>query len=810
MQETMNNYEREHLQVVKNAAAECTLFLKRDDSFPLDHAGKIAAYGAGVRNTVKGGTGSGEVNSRFYITIEQGLQNAGFSITSQTWLDAYEQVKKEKFQEFVKELKSEAKKEHQNFMLYCMGKSMPEPEYDIPLQGEGDVAVYVLSRNSGEGADRQPVKGDILLSDTEVRDILALNKKYKKFMLILNVGGVVDLTPVQAVNNILLLSQLGVVTGEVLANILLGKENPSGCLTTTWSAWNDYARIGTFGDADETRYKEGIYVGYRYFDAVQKKPLFPFGYGLSYADFSISNEGICMEDGRIFVHAKVKNISKYAGKQVVQVYLSAPQGRLDKPYQELACFGKTQKLEPGEEEILVMDFCLATMASYDEQLAAYILEAGDYVLRMGKNSLDTQPIVVLQLPETTVVRQTGNCLGKPDFEDWRPLPIDREEDLKDVFHITLTSHMIGKHHNFQPRVYEIDKRIPHLTDSELVAMNIGAFDPKGGALSVIGNAAMHVAGAAGETTSVNERHHIGALIMADGPAGLRLSKEYYKDEKGAHTIGNTFMPASLEPFLNGPAKFLLKILSKGQKSPKGATVLEQYATAIPIGTALAQSFNLPMVEALGDMVGAEMQRFGVNLWLAPALNIHRSILCGRNFEYYSEDPILSGLMAAAMTNGVQRHKGCGTTIKHYAANNQELNRDANNSQVSERAMREIYLRGFGICVYQAKPKAVMTSYNLLNGIHTAEHRGLIDQILRQEYGFDGLVMTDWVVNEMRSGNEKYRNSLPSMVALAGGDLFMPGKKADFDELLQALQDGKISREQLQINASRIARLWDEV
>ena len=266
------------------------------------------------------------------------------------------------------------------------------------------------------------------------------------------------------------------------------------------------------------------------------------------------------------------------------------------------------------------------------------------------------------------------------------------------------------------------------------------------------------------------------------------------------------IPESMQEAMGPVARFIANLLTGGNKTPKGVTIMEHAATRIPIGTAIAQSFNLEFAESLGDIVGDEMERMGINLWLAPALNIHRSILCGRNFEYYSEDPLVSGLMAAAITRGVQRHKGCGTTIKHYAANNAETNRYCNNSHVSERAMREIYLRGFGICVRLSQPHALMTSYNLLNGTHTAEHRGLIEDILRCEFGFEGIVMTDWVMSMMDSKNSIYRNSLSNEVAKAGGDLFMPGGKKDYENVLNALKAGTLDRKQLEINASRVIKM----
>ena len=285
------DYEREHLAVLRDSLAECTVLLKSDGSFPIETAGELALYGSGARQTVKGGTGSGEVNSRFFINVEDGLEQAGFRLTTKAWLDAYDNMRVQARKAFLAEIKKKAKEHHTNAIVEGMGAVMPEPDYELPLDGAGDTAVYVLGRISGEGNDRQAIPGDILMTQTEIRDILQLQKQYRRFILVLNVGGPVDLSPVQAeVQNILLLSQLGVETGAVLADILLGKTNPSGKLTTTWAAWENYPAVGDFGEADDTRYREGIYVGYRYFDSAGKSPLFPFGYGLSFTEFELSDE----------------------------------------------------------------------------------------------------------------------------------------------------------------------------------------------------------------------------------------------------------------------------------------------------------------------------------------------------------------------------------------------------------------------------------------------------------------------------------------------------------------------------------------
>ena len=799
----MQAYEKEHLDFVLKNAGECTVLLKKNGAFPLDKPGKIAAYGAGIRYTVAGGTGSGEVNTRFSYTIEQGLENAGFEITSKKWLDDYDKVRVEAKKAFIKKLKAEAKAAKANVIMYSMGRSMTEPDHNLTLSKEGDCAIYVVSRMSGEGSDRQPVEGDVMLSRTEIRDILNLNRMYPRFMLVLNVGGVIDLSPVMEVGNILVLSKLGSDCGRILADILTGRQNPSGKLTTTWAAWEEYSKEGSFGDLNDNRYNEGIYVGYRYFDTFKKQALFPFGHGCSYTDFDLQVSGFNLDKNTVTVEVTVKNTGKFAGKEVAQVYVSKPAGQVDVAYQDLAAFSKTGLLEAGGQEIVSLTFKLEELACYDEKAGAYILPAGDYIVRVGNSSAATQIAGVVRLDEQATVLRAKNCLGQPDFTDIKA-PATTAEVLSETVTI-----LEAKAVDINTHIVEYDKPAPisdmvkGLSDQELGYLVIGAFDPDA-KLGIIGNAATHVAGAAGETTSLLREKGVKPLIMADGPAGLRLAKNYYEDEKGVHEVGGTgAIPASMLEYVGPVIKFLTIKLAGPKKPPKNAVIKEHMATQIPIGTAIAQSFNYELAKKFGDIVGSEMEIFGVNLWLAPALNIHRSILCGRNFEYYSEDPLVSGLTAAAICQGVQSHKGCGVTIKHFAANNAETNRYCNNSQVSERAMREIYLRGFGICVRNAGPKAVMTSYNLINGTHAAENRGLIEDILRSEFGFEGIVMTDWIVAIMAMPGSGYRNTMSPEVAMAGGDLFMPGTKDDYNRLMEAVRSGQVSREQLMVNASRV-------
>ena len=801
MENQLLDYERQHLEQLRALAPECTLFLKRSGKLPLPGPCEIALYGSGARHTVKGGTGSGEVNSRSFLNIEESLSRAGFQILTKDWLDRYDAVRKDAYAAFLKKIRADARKHRTSPLIEGMGAVMPEPEYEIPLEQRCNTAVYVLSRISGEGSDRKVVPGDVLLSESEKRDILALQELYPVFLLVLNVGGPVDLSSVvQDVDDILLLSQLGVQTGAVLSDILLGEAYPSGKLTTSWVRGGDFCPQAEFGEKEETHYKEGIYVGYRYYDAAHVKPLFPFGFGLGYTDFRLEPGAVTLAGEQVTVSAQVRNTGAFSGKEVVQLYLSSPWGALDQPAQALAAYGKTRELAPGESCRMELRFKMSDLASFDEARSAYVLEKGDYVLRCGNSSRKCRPMALLRLTHEVVTLQARDLLGKPDFSDWKPEGPEPVPEGLPVY--VLDAGSIPTKTLSDTRTPRPDPMVQALTDEELVFLNIGGFKLKDRS-SVVGDSGFAIPGTAGETTSQLKAKGFPAIIMADGPAGVRLARDYYEDKKGAHSLSSAMLPTMID-LLPAPVRSSMR---RQKKLPKGAVVKHRYATAIPIGTAIAQSFSLSLAESCGDIVGDEMERFGIHLWLAPALNIHRSILCGRNFEYFSEDPLVSGLTAAAITRGVQKHPGRGVTIKHFAANNQETNRYNNNSNVSQRALREIYLKGFGLCVRESQPCAVMTSYNLINGVHTSESRELTEDILRGEFGFQGIVMTDWVVGGSLMYNSK-RYPMPNAgkVALAGGDLFMPGSKADYDRCMAMVRSGELPRYQLELNATRVLRM----
>ena len=827
--EAVQPFETEHEELVRSIAPECTLFLKReDDTLPVQ-PGRVALYGSGARKTIKGGTGSGDVNVRHYVTIEEGLEKAGFEITSKNWLDAYDKVIADGRIEFIAQVKKEAAELGINAVMYGMGKAMPEPEYKIDMDAPADLAVYVLSRNSGEGADRVPGEGDINLTETEIRDILCCCRNYEKFVLVLNVGGMVNLEPVMEVKNILLLGQLGTPVGDVLADILTGKSYPSGKLAMTWAPIEQYPSTEGFGDMDDTVYTEGIYVGYRYFDTAGITPTFPFGYGLSYTQFTIGAPSVTADEKEVSVKVSVKNTGAHKGKEVVQLYVNKPSGKLDQPYQQLMAFAKTKELEPEESEEVTLSFQTEELASYDEESASYIMEKGIYYLLIGNSSADTTVCAGLSLDETAVVKKCKNiCTGAelPEFK----IDAAKEVAAVDVPVYDLHADKIQTavitysgvpeelpktkectFEDVQNGKASLDDFVGNLTNEQLAYLSIGYFEDQTGMASMIGAASQSVAGAAGETCQRLKELGVPTAVMADGPAGIRVCTTY--KVVGDRIKGMANPLAGMMDFMEPEQlQMMASMTPKPTEEELNAPLNYMYCTAIPIGTALAQSFNVKAVEALGAMVGEEMEQFGVNLWLAPAMNIQRSPLCGRNFEYYSEDPVVSGNIAAAMTQGVQSKKGCGTTIKHFALNNQETNRTASNSIVSERAIREIYLKNFEICVKKSAPEALMSSYNLVNGVHTNNSREIQTAVLRDEWGYQGVVMTDWYavgdfISQADARKNKYEAGSASGCIHAGNDLTMPGMRTDFDDIMQAIdnKDARypITRAELQVTAKQV-------
>ena len=805
---TNQTSEREvrNAQLSKEAAEEGMVLLENENqALPLAQGSKAALFGTGSYGTIKGGTGSGDVYNRYTISVYDALTST-YNISNMAWWGEYLKTFEEK-----KAQAAEEKKDN-DYVKYTQGRfggadsflaidqALTQSDMDKAKAGGVTTAFYTVSRVSGEGADRTIGKGDYELSEVEYNNIKLIAKNFDKCVVLLNVGGVVDtkfFSEIEGVDGLVLMSQAGMEGGNALADILTGKTTPSGKLTDTWAKnYSDYPAATTIGDNDgdnkQEDYKEGIYVGYRYFDTFNITPAYEFGYGKSYTSFDVEPLTVAADENNVSVTVNVTNTGDtYSGKEVVEVYFSAPDGSIEKPYQELAGFAKTDNLAPGESQKLTVTYKTTEMSSYDEAKAAYVMEDGDYIVRVGDSSRNTKVAGVLTLDKDVVTEQLSNQLTLD--KNWKDLSKtgktpysykDEAAQIKAAARIALPSAKIKTENNAskidekkvttyltadaakdykaaENEVVETVDAVPantklidvydgkvsmesfvaSLDDTQLanLANGISGASTSGDTWGADANS---VTGAAGETSQLYFNSlGIPNTVEADGPAGIRVTAE---------------------------------------TTDKDGNAVYNYCTAFPIGTLLAQTWNTDLVNRVGKAIGEEMVEIGVTLWLAPGMNIHRDPLCGRNFEYYSEDPALTGYVGSAITAGVQSNKGVGVTIKHYITNNQETNRSEVNTSVSERTLREIYLKGFEMVVKSAQPMAIMSSYNKVNGTYACENFDLLTSVPRGEWGFDGMVMTDW-----GAGN---RAGVDTMMH-AGNDLVMPGRTQD--RMIAALQGNPV-------------------
>ena len=799
--------EARNAELSMNLATQGMVLLEnQNDALPIADSGNIALFGGGAYTTIKGGTGSGDVNQRNVVNVWDGFVNAGYNVTSTDWLNAF----------------GEAYEEGGGSTGGVGGASLvpdievTDAQIEAAKAGGTDTAVYVIARSSGEFADRK--MSDYYLTDIEKANIAKMAANFENSIVVLNVGGIMDtkfFAETEGLDSMLLMSQAGMRGGDAVVKVLNGEVTPSGKLTDTWAVnYEDYSSSETFGvnDGDDTQenYTDDIYVGYRYFDTFNVTPAYEFGYGMSYTDFAMYVTDVSVDAENVTVTVRVTNTGDtYSGKEVVQVYFSAPDGELEKPYQELAAFGKTDELAPGESQTLALSYNTTEMSSYSMEQAAYIMEAGDYVVRVGNSSRNTAVAAVVSLDETCTTEQLSNQMVQDEDMDVlsnegvEPYSYDGEaeqiaaaprfeiaaadvayadnaseyDDESVVSYVYEDSDYETVDQTANPRYtkepsgsnttpsqliepYEetiqyVEKTVdnPTLLDvyQGTVSMEefLASLTPEemsyivegigwgGSNTPIVGAQANSVQGAAGETTSnYYETRTIPNIVLADGPAGIRITQQYEDD-------GQTYY---------------------------------QYCTAFPIGTLIAQSWDREVARQFGEAIGEEMTEMGVTMWLAPGMNIHRNPLCGRNFEYYSEDPFIAGMTAATVTTGVQSYPGIGVTLKHYAGNNQEDNRNAVNNTITERALREIYLKGFEIAVKAANPMGIMTSYNLNNAWPAADDYDLCTDIPRGEWGFNGLIMTDWGGGQSTPVNSMH----------AGNDLIMPGGSSA--SIRQAVED----------------------
>ena len=773
---------KEHIALSCEAAREGMVLLKNENQvLPLQKGARVALFGKATIDYVKGGGGSGDVTVSYIRNLYEGFKQ----------LEARVEV----FQELAAFYEENVKQQYKEGKVPGMTVE-PEVPKNLLQQARAytDTAIISICRFSGEDWDRRSSldegkaksladpnqgasifeRGDFYLTNAEEKMVQAVTDAFPKVVVVLNVGGMVDTTwfhKNNQIQSVLLALQGGMEGGLAAAQLLCGLDNPSGKLVDTYAErLEDYPSSANFHESDKyVDYTDDIYVGYRYFETIPgmaQKVVYPFGYGLSYTSFRLSEAVITKTDDSFLVELNVTNTGDMAGKEVVQVYAKAPQGKLGKPARSLVAFEKTRLLLPGESQRMTLTFDRYQLASFDDlgkvQKSAYVCEKGIYSFYVGTSVRDTkknayeycleQDEVVEQLsskmaptslakrmlsdgsfealPTGEPVDTDANLLQQLTFDEtegfapdveaaqgvrlWNQKPEDKKLLLLDVAEGRAT----------------LEEFMAQLTDRQLAVMLGG--QPNTGVADTFGFGNL-------------PQYGVPNVMTADGPAGLRI-----QPHKGICT------------------------------------------TAWPCATLLASSFNTRLVERIGEAGGLEVKENNIGVWLTPAINIHRSPLCGRNFEYYSEDPYLAGKMGIAMVKGIQSNH-IGASVKHFALNNKETNRKESDSRASERAIREIYLKAFEMIVKEADPWTIMSSYNIINGRRASENKEMLDGILRDEWGFQGMVTTDWWTR-----GEHYKE------LLAGNDMKMA--KGYPDRLMRALEQGAISRADLERSVRRVLEL----
>lgn len=792
----ISSREKKNQEVAYRAACEGIVLLENKEVLPLKTK-KIALFGAGASRTSKGGVGSGEVNERHSVSILEGLEERGFTISTRSWIDDFDA----KYEEGQREFNEKQKKSLLSFnvrYIIAMMFANYKPTSGRTITGEDieesdtDTCIYVLSRQAGEGNDRRLEEGDYLLTQEEIDSITLCSKCYKNFVLIVNSGAYLDLSKLEGVpiGAILYISQLGMMGGYAVADVLSGKVNPSGKLTDTWVKryedipfGKEYSYLN--GNLKSEYYKEGIYVGYRYYDSFKKDVKYPFGHGLSYTTFEIRTKNVSVENSQITIQVDVTNTGNVIGKEVIQVYASAPSGKLHKAYQELVGFMKTKELTPNETDTITITFDLETMASYDEAMSSYILDKGEYVVRVGNSSRSTKVVAMGVLEQSVIVSKHEPIC--PISERLEELVSEiRDETIDESIPrlvITWNKDTITYAYEkpMESKRKDVQEWLDKLSTNDMIHLvnGVGQF---------FGKTRFTLPGSVGNTTSKLWDRGLANVTLCDGPAGLRIQQRSALTDKNEVKMLDLSM--SFYSIIPG---FIKKQMSGDETRDK---VLYQYCTAFPVTTALAQSWNEELLYEVGQAVFEEMKEYGATYWLAPAVNIHRNTLCGRNFEYFSEDPFLAGKLSSSLTRGVQSEKGYYVCVKHFACNNQEDNRNLMSSVVSERALREIYLKAFKITIEEGKAKSVMSSYNRVNGVYAPNSYDLCTKVLRNEWGFDGVVMTDWFSTAPTQGST-------SLCMKAGNDLIMPGGAMFRFFMRVGLLTGKLKKEDLRLCCSRV-------
>ncbi len=735
-------------EIIRNAASQGAVLLKNNGALPFEKGSKVALFGRVQNDWFYTGYGSGgDVNKPYAVNLIDGVKNCDSLRLDENLAKIYLDWC------------------NKNPIDHGVWGHWPRFYPEMPLDNavvdaaakSSDCAVITIGRSSGEDRENALEKGSYYMTDDELEMIKKVTDKFQKTVIVFNIGSIIDFSWMESfgdkISAALIVWQGGMESGNSVCDILSGKVTPSGKLpATVVKKYEYYPCANDFGAKEYNNYVEDIYVGYRYFETFKKdEVLYPFGYGLSYTNFEINTVSAQKTENGFAFACKVKNVGEtHSGALAVQLYAQKPCGAIGNPYRELCAFKKTKVLAPGEEQELIIETDMRSLASYDESgktgfASAYVIEKGEYCFAIGEDVRSAKVVLTYNQPETAVFEQlTQVAAPKYDFKkitavkDENGYKIAKDSvytsktDLKKIISenlpadIPMTGDKGIKLIDVRNGKATMEEFVAQLSLKELEAITRGDYTMRS-KLGAPGNAGCF----AGVLKSMRDKG-IPAVTTTDGPSGLRLSAS---------------------------------------------------CSLIPIGSLLSSTFDVELVEALLSSVGKEMKIKGSDIILAPGMNIHRTPLCGRNFEYYSEDPVLSGKIAAAAVRGVQSQGGSACP-KHYACNNQEFCRNRNDSRLSERALREIYLRGFEICVKEAKPQNIMTSYNKINGVWGHYHYELCTTILRKEWGYEGNVMTDWWMQNSASPefpemkNQAYRVRAQVDVLMPGGSSRLPLRISD--------------------------------
>ena len=690
----------------RKAAGEGIVLLENDGTLPLDRTAPTAYFGRIQNDWFYVGYGSGgDVNPPYRVSPMKAVRDLGAAVCEdlasayETWCAAnppFDGV--------------------WGLWPTCYGE-MPLTRAQVRRAAENCAAAVVfIGRAMGESMDDRLRKGGYYLTDGERKLLDMVTEAFPKTVAVINAGNIMDLGWIreygEAIGAVVYAFHGGMESGSALAEILYGIRSPSGKLTDTVAlTYRDYPTAGNFGGLFHTRYREDIYVGYRYFETFARdRVLYPFGFGRSYTIFGFQS-AFRFDGSQCRLEVTVTNTGSRPGREVVQAYLNPPQGKLGKPLRNLVAFRKTKELQPGEQERLSFALNMEAFASFDDSGVTgypncYVLEPGTYELYVGADVRSAILAGSWEWEDLTVIREASAHAGpvapfkriKPrkagDGEwvpDWEEVPVARIDRRKEILcrlpkGIPMTGDTGIRFEDVRRGREALETFVAQLDIRELDALTRG----EGAMNSPLGRAGN--AGVFGGTTGSLREKGVPVITTTDGPSGIRVSA---------------------------------------------------YASLLPCGTALACSWDPALIQELASCFGAEMAEKGSDVLLGPGMNLHRDPLCGRNFEYFSEDPYLSGKIGAAMVRGIQSNPGRSACPKHFACNNQERMRNVHDARVSERALRELYLKGFEICVKESAPLALMTAYNKINGVWAHYHHALVTGILRGEWGYDGLVITDW-------------------------------------------------------------------